>query len=172
MDRSTRASPRTCRSSAPSPCRLPTGPRPRGRPGSPACGACFPASSAPASSAARCCLSLFAFLPDARIDHLAVEQVDEIVDKTILLHRLRRGGARCIALARLDRGSGSATELAHRNLDRYRTAEVIGERSLELVLMSAVGEERLRLGHHQLEQRTFAALQFCVACKLAGSAGH
>src|SRR5688572_30491364 len=156
-------------SSAPSPCPRRTGPRLRACRAAPACGACSPASAAPASSTGRYCPS-FALFPGSGVDDLAVEQVDEILHEAVGLDRALRLGVARVALAGLDRGGAGARGLAEGNLQRHGGAEVALERGLELVLVVALGEVGLRLRYDQVEAAVVAALQLGVPRQLAGRA--
>src|SRR3954469_24951739 len=174
MDRWRRASLRTCTSSAPSPCRRPTGPRPRSWRAPPACGACSPASAAPASSTGRYCLS-FAVFPtgcaNRSVDDLAVEHVYEVLHEAVALHRFHRLDALRFALAGFERCGARSRHLADSDVHAYGAAQMLVERGLELLDVIALGKISLRLGYDEVVHTALLALQLGFSRELASRAG-
>src|SRR6185436_13048828 len=125
MDRCPPAVPRACSSSRLSPCRNRTGLRLPCCPTAPACGACSPASSAPASSSDRYCLSSLLFL-DGRIDDPAVEEVDEFLHEVIALHCTHRFGLPYAFFRVLDGCRRGCAHFTRRHLYLDRLAEMRG----------------------------------------------
>src|SRR5262249_36931978 len=145
-----------------------TGLRRRWCRGSPACGACFPASSAPASSAVRYCLS--SLVLDGGVDDPRVEQVDQVLHETVALYHSRGFGAAGAAVRPFE-GCGRGTARlarAHANLDRF--AEIGGQRRLQLLAVALARKMRHRLWHDQLEFVLGAAFHLRVARELFGGA--
>src|SRR6185436_14989173 len=170
MDRCPPAVPRACSSSRLSPCRNRTGLRLPWCPTAPACGACSPASSAPASSSARYCLSSL-FFPDGRIDDPAVEEIDEFLHEFVALHDTHRFGPASPLFRVLQRGRGPALGLARRHPEFYRPPQIRTQRHLQLLLVAFAGKVRHGLLHHQLEYAIGMAPELGIAPQLLGAAG-
>src|SRR3954471_2100202 len=109
----------------------------------------------------------FSFLLDCRVDHFCVEEVDEILDETVRLHRLRGCCASRFALAGFQCGSTDTGRLAGAHLDEGGATEMLLQGGLEFVRIAAFGEIGFGLRYDELEGVAFSPLELCIAGEFA-----